>query len=151
MPKEPSAKLRVVRKVSSTVERRARADRVRSYGTEMVFRCKRCEEKELRCFVDTATGRCAGCIAVHAECSLFVSEEEWEKVETEKRETRLALLRVEAEGARLRLELANIESREQEFARRDLSVLKVYDQGKELEGPSTIASSSAVPTFANSS
>ena len=127
MPKEPSAKLRVVCKVSSTVKCCAHADRVRSYSTEMVFYCKRCEEKELRCFVDTATGRCASCIAVHAECSLFVSEEEWEKVETEKRETRLALLRVEAEGARLRLELANIESREQEFARRDLSVLKVYD------------------------
>ena len=72
-------------------------------------------------------------------------------MEIEKRETRLALLRVEAEGARLRLELANIKSREQEFARRDLSVLKVYDQGKESEGPSTIASSSAVPTFADSS
>jgi hypothetical protein len=42
----------------------------------MSFRCKRCEEKNLRCFVDTATGRCAGCIAVHAECSLFVSKEE---------------------------------------------------------------------------
>jgi hypothetical protein len=37
------------------------------------------------CFVDTATGRCAGCISVKAECSLFVSEEEWEQVEAEKR------------------------------------------------------------------
>ncbi|KAJ5021988.1 hypothetical protein PSV08DRAFT_257738, partial [Bipolaris maydis] len=43
-------------------------------------RCKRCEEKKLRCFVETTSGRCAGCISVGAECSLFVSEEEWEKV-----------------------------------------------------------------------
>ena len=127
MPKEPLAKLRVVRKVLSTVKCRARADHVRSYGTEIVFHCKRCKEKELRCFVDTATGRCAGCIAVYAEYSLFVSKEEWEKVETEKCETRLALLRLEAESARLRLELANIKSREQEFARWDLLVLKVHD------------------------
>jgi hypothetical protein len=63
-----------------TSERRARADRVKELGLEMSFRCKRCEEKNLRCFVDTATGRCAGCISVKAECSLFVSEEEWEKV-----------------------------------------------------------------------
>ena len=44
----------------------------------MNFRCKRCEEKKLRCFVKTSSGRCAGCILVGAECSLFVSEEEWE-------------------------------------------------------------------------
>ncbi|EMD86141.1 hypothetical protein COCHEDRAFT_1023927 [Bipolaris maydis C5] len=37
------------------------------------YRCSRCEEKNLRCFVDTATGCCAGCISVKAECSLFVA------------------------------------------------------------------------------
>ena len=51
----------------------------------MTFRCKRYEEKNLCCFVDTATSRCASCISVKAECSLFVSEEEWEKVEADKR------------------------------------------------------------------
>jgi hypothetical protein len=74
MPKVPSS--RRSRPQSSTSERRARADRVKEQGLEMTFRCKRCEEKNLRCFVDTATGRCAGCISVKAECSLFVSEEE---------------------------------------------------------------------------
>ena len=62
----------------------------------MVFCCKRCKEKNLRCFVNTATGRCAGCISVHTECSLFVLEEEWEKVEQEKQDKQLALLRAEA-------------------------------------------------------
>ena len=82
MPKVPSSCCS--RPQSSTLKRRARADRVKEQGLEMAFRCKRCEEKNLRCFVDTATGRCAGCILVKAECSLFVSEEEWEKVQREK-------------------------------------------------------------------
>ena len=46
--------------------------------------------------MDTATGRCAGCILVKAECSLFVSEEEWEKVQREKREKRLEVARLKA-------------------------------------------------------
>jgi hypothetical protein len=66
--------------------------------------------------VDTASRQCAGCILVKAECSLFVTKEEWEKVEAEKREKRLALLRAEAEVARLRLEVAETEARERAFA-----------------------------------
>lgn len=73
----------------------------------MPFCSKRCEEKNLRYFVDAATGRCAGCTAAHSESSLFVSQEEWEKVEVEKREARLALLRSEAETARRKLEWAS--------------------------------------------
>jgi hypothetical protein len=46
----------------------------------MPFCCKRCEEKNLCCFVDTASSCYAGCILVSAACSLFVSKEEWEKV-----------------------------------------------------------------------
>ena len=46
----------------------------------MTFYYKRCEEKNLYYFMDTATGRCAGCISVTAACSLFVSEDKWEKV-----------------------------------------------------------------------
>ena len=106
MPKVPTSR---VRAQTSTEQRQSRADRVRRQGNEMSFRCKRCEQKNLRCFVDTASGQCAGCIAVKAECSLFVTEEEWEKVEAEKREKRLALLRAEAEVARLRLEVAETE------------------------------------------
>ena len=106
----------------------------------MVFRCSRCEEKDLRCFVDTVTGCCASCIAAHAECELFVPEEEWEKVEKEKREKRLELLRVEEESsmvaarvARLRRELAEVESREQEFARRDLALARAQEQKEVVE------------------
>jgi hypothetical protein len=97
MPKVPSS--RRSRPQSSTSERRARADRVKEQGLEMTFRCKRCKEKNLRCFIDTATGRCAGCILVKAKCSLFVSEEEWEKVQREKREKRLEVARLKAQLA----------------------------------------------------
>ena len=61
---------------NSTAKRRARADCVKEKNLEMPFCCKRCEEKNFCCFVDTATGRCAGCISVSAKCSLFVPEEE---------------------------------------------------------------------------
>ena len=156
MPKGSSYKPRGPRPQSSTDERRARALRIREAALEMVFRCKRCEEKSLRCFVDTATGRCAGCISVHAECSLFVPEEEWEKVEQEKQDKRLALLRAEAtvaqsqaEAARLRAELAEVEDRERQFARRDLAVLDVQNQTQESGGSSTVATLSVVPTFAD--
>ena len=142
MPK--AAASRRVRPQNSTSQRRTRADRIREKGLEMTFRCKRCEEKNLRCFVDTATGRCAGCISVKAECSLFVSEEEWEKVEAEKRRQRLALLEAEerqaqaaAETARLRVELARTEALERSYADRDHAILSLQDRAQEeAEGSS---------------
>jgi hypothetical protein len=135
MPKVPSS--RRSRPQSSTSERRARADRVKEQGLEMTFRCKRCEEKNLRCFVDTATGRCAGCISVKAECSLFVSEEEWEKVQREKREKRLEVARLKAQLAQSELELLEAEAQEQSFADRDLAILNLQDRAKEqAEGSS---------------
>ena len=60
--------------------------------------------------VDTATSCCAGCISVKAKCSLFVPKEEWEKVEKEKEEKRLALLCLEAETSCLYLKLAKVKS-----------------------------------------
>jgi len=150
MPKDPKPRAtRAPRKKSSTEERRLRAQRVREHAAEMPFRCARCEEKGLRCFVDTVTGRCAGCIAAHAECSLFVSEEDWEKVEAEKRQARLDLLRAEAEVAAKRLRVAEIESREQEYARRDLAVLRVQDQAQETDSSSTVVPQPSDP-FADS-
>ena len=142
MPKIQSN--RRVRTQNSTSQRRARADRIREQGREMTFRCKRCEEKNLRCFVDTVTGRCASCISVSAECSLFVSEEEWEKVEAEKRQKRLEIARAEErqlqaamETARLRRELLEVEAREREFADRDHAILSLQDRAKEqAEGSS---------------
>jgi hypothetical protein len=74
MPKVPSS--RRSRPQSLTLKRRARANCVKEQGLEIAFCCKRCEEKNLRCFVDTATGRCASCILVKAKCSLFISKEE---------------------------------------------------------------------------
>lgn len=97
----------------------------------MSFRCKRCKEKNLCCFVDTATGRCAGCISVKAKCSLFVSEEEQEKVQREKRQKRLKVARLEAQLAQSRLELLEAEAQEQTFANRDLAILNLQDRAKE--------------------
>ncbi|KAF2745335.1 hypothetical protein M011DRAFT_469717 [Sporormia fimetaria CBS 119925] len=77
MPKDSGTrKPRGPRKQSSASERRNRARRVEEQGRKMTFRCERCKKKNLRCFVDTASGRWAGCISVGAECSLFVPEEE---------------------------------------------------------------------------
>ncbi|KAF2818608.1 hypothetical protein CC86DRAFT_240186, partial [Ophiobolus disseminans] len=138
MPKEPSAcSVRAPRKASSTTERRVRAARVQESGLEMSFRCQRCEEKNLRCFVDTVSGRCAGCISVAADCSLFVSEEDWEKVAREKREKRLVLARLEAATAQARVELLEVEDREMEYLRRDLKILEVQDRASEASGSST--------------
>ncbi|RAR00627.1 hypothetical protein DDE83_009073 [Stemphylium lycopersici] len=142
MPK--AAPSRRNRSQTSTSERRARADRVKEQGLEMTFRCKRCEEKNLRCFVDTATGRCAGYISVKAECSLFVSKEEWEKVEADKRRQRLALLEAKerqaqatAETARLRVELARTKALERSYADRDHAILNLQDRAQEeAEGSS---------------
>lgn len=135
MPKSIPA--RRPRKQTSTEERRARSAQIREKGLEMSFRCGRCEEKNLRCFVDTATGRCAGCIAVKAECSLFVSEEDWEKVQAEKREKRLEVARLEAQLAQRKLELLEAESREREYADRDHAILTLQDRAKEwAEGSS---------------
>ena len=116
---------------NSTAERRARADRVKEKNLEMPFRCKRCKEKNLRCFVDTASSRCASCILVSATCSLFVTKEEWEKVQREKREKRLELARIEEEAARVRRELLEVEAREHSYADRDLAILNFQDRAKE--------------------
>jgi len=124
-----------VPKPSSTDRRRVRACKVVSGGVAMVPGCARCRAENLRCFVEASTGRCAACISVHAECSLFVPEKEWEKVQREKREKRLALLRSEAEVARLRLELAEAEDRERSYANQDLRVLSVIDSAQEMDDP----------------
>ena len=150
MPKELAArKLRPSRQGTATAERRARAIRVQEIALEMTFRCKKCEKENLRCFVDTATGRCAGCIAVHAECSLFVSETEWEKVAKEKREMRLQVAQLKAQLAASEVELLKVESREQEYASRDMAMLRVQDQAQETEGSSAVTPSSAVCTSAD--
>src|SRR4051812_48255032 len=93
---------------ASTRHRRSRAVRVVDRDLEMPFRCVRCEKENLRCFVDTATGHCAGCIAVHAECSLFVPESDWERVQSERRQKELEIARHEEQLARSRRELLEI-------------------------------------------
>lgn len=146
MPKESKPRVVRARKLISTEERRLRASKAQLESVEMSFRCERCEQKNLRCFVETATGRCAGCISVGANCSLFVPEEEWEKVTRDEEEARLALLRSKADVAALELKLAEVESRKRQFARRDLALLKVQDQAKEAASSSTIVSQPSRPS-----
>ena len=126
MPKVQSS--RRIRKHTSTKERQARAAKIERACLEMVAKCDRCKEKGLRYFVNTASGQCAGCIAVKAECSLFVSDEEWERVQREKREKRLEIARLEARLAQSKVELLEAEAQEHSFARRDLAVLKELER-----------------------
>ena len=51
----------------------------------MTFRCKHCEKKNLRCFIDTASRQYTSYIAIKAKYSLFITKEEWEKVKAKKR------------------------------------------------------------------
>lgn len=128
MPKAPR---------SSVVDRRARAEKIKSQELEMSgsLGCERCRKLKLRCFVDAVSGHCAGCISVHTECSLWIPEKEWDLVQEEKRRKRLALLQAEerqaqaaVDAARLRRELAEVEEKEHSFARHDLRVADVIDE-----------------------
>ena len=125
-------KPRAPRAQTSTEQKRTRAARVEQEGVEMDFRCKRCEEKKLRCFVETSSGRCARCISVSAEYSLFVSEKEWEEVQAECERKELELAQAEerqalaaAESSRLRRELLEVKNKKRGFARRDLAIIAV--------------------------
>ena len=68
------------RKRSLTKERKSRTAKIRNKSLEMSAKYSYCVEKNLRCFVDTATRQCACCIVVKAEYSLFVLDKEWERV-----------------------------------------------------------------------
>jgi len=132
-----------------TVQRRNRASRVEEEGLEMSFRCRRCEEKSLRCFVKTTTSRCAGCISVSAKCSLFVSEEEWKSVQRAREEEELAVARLKAELASREVALLEVKKRERSYAHRDLAILAVQDRAQEQSGEG--AASSADPLAAEPS
>ena len=143
MPKVQSS--RCVRAQDSTSKRRARANRVKEQRNEITFRCKRCEEKNLCYFVDTATRRCASYISVAAACSLFVSKEEQEKVQAKKRKKQLEIARAKerqalaaakascaaVETSCLRRKLLETKAQEQEFANQDLAILNLQDRAKE--------------------
>jgi hypothetical protein len=80
---------------------------------------------------------------VKADCSLFVSDEEWERVQSEKREKHLEIARLEARLAQSKVELLEAEARERSFARRDLAVLKELERARDQvegdSGPGTAA------------
>ncbi|KAL6161079.1 hypothetical protein ACJBU6_00212 [Exserohilum turcicum] len=137
-------KSRAPRPYTSTDQKRARAARAEQEGVEMDFRYKRCEEKNLRCFVETSSSRCARCISVSAKCSLFVSEKEWEEIQAKQERKELEVAQAEerqaqaaAETSRLRRELLEVKNKKRAFARRDLAIIAVQDRAKEeAEGSS---------------
>jgi hypothetical protein len=135
---------------TSTAERRVRAERIVQESVEMDFRCKRCEEKNLRCFVETTTGRCAGCISVAADCSLFASEQEWEAVQSERQEKELEVARLRAQLAQRELELLEVKGKERSFARRDLALLDLQERAtvraEEEKTPGTESSVAHAPS-----
>ncbi|EMD96329.1 hypothetical protein COCHEDRAFT_1089305, partial [Bipolaris maydis C5] len=45
-------------------------------GKEIAFYYKRCEKKNLRCFIDTTSNYYASYISIKAKYSLFISKEE---------------------------------------------------------------------------
>jgi hypothetical protein len=62
---------------------------------------------------------------------LFVSEEEWKKVQEEREEKELAVARLKAQLSQQELELLEVRRRERSYARRDLAILAVQDRAKE--------------------
>lgn len=131
----------------STRRRRARAAALCLSGKEMVeFRCERCRLKGLRCFVDTATGSCAGCIASKATCQLFVPETEWERVEEEEKDRELSIAQLRARRAEVDAQLAQEEvklleaqKKKRQFARRDLVICDTLEPPSEETASGTVA------------
>ena len=81
---------------------------------------------------------------MHAECSLFVSKEEWDKIAREKREKRLQIAKLKAQLAASKVKLLEVKSREQEYASRNIAVLRVQDQAQESESLSATTPPSIV-------
>ena len=143
MPKVQSS--RRVRPKNSTRQRQARADRIQLQENEITFRYKYYKEKGLYYFVDTATGRYTGCISIKANYSLFVTKEEQKKVEADKRQKQLALLRAEAEVTRLRLEVTKTKALKRSYADRNYTILSLQNRTKEQAEGSLAPSSTGLP------
>jgi hypothetical protein len=89
---------------------------------------------------------------VKADCSLFVSDEEWERVQSEKHEKRLEIAQLKARLAQSEFELLEAEARERSFARRDLAVLKELERAKEqVEGNSSPGTAAVEPPLSEPS
>jgi len=126
----------------STQKRTARWNKTLAEELEMVPGCERCRRLGLRCFVEAATGRCASCTYYRQECSLFVSEEKWEKIQAARLEKELELLRSEEATARLRRELAEVKAQERSYALHDRNTQGVVDAAEGVakpQGTETIA------------
>jgi hypothetical protein len=66
---------------------------------------------------------------------LFVPEEEWDRVQSEKEAKKLAVLRAERAFVQARLDLAETEAKERSFALRDRRTQSVIDSAQEVEKP----------------
>lgn len=104
----------------------------------MDFRCKRCKQEELRCFVEMNSGRCASCICTTAECSLLTSEQDWERVERERREIELQIARLKLRLAQSKVALLELKDRERSYTCQDLAFSDLQDRAKaQAEGSSS--------------
>ena len=92
--------------------------------------------------------RCyASCISIKAKCSLFVSKKEWEKVEADKRQKRLALLQAKAKVAHLRLEVTKTKALKWSYADRDYAILSLQDCAKEQAEGSSAPGGTGLPVL----
>lgn len=137
MPKvQPS---RRVRAQNSTSQRRARAARVEQESLEIDFYYKRYEEKNLQYFIKITTSYYISYISISIDYSLFISKEEWEKMQRKRREKELEVARLEARLAQSKVDLLEVKNREHSFARRDLALLDLQERAKEgVKGSSTL-------------
>ena len=76
----------------------------------MSFRYKQYKKENLRCFVDTATRRCTSCITTSNKYSLFILEEDQERVQAEKRKKYLELTYSEEQTTQLRRKLLEVKA-----------------------------------------
>lgn len=97
---------------------------------EVVTKCDRCKEKGFRCFVIEASGQCISCVVVDADCTVFVSEEQWEEIQRKKKEQQLVVARLRALLAHKKQELLKTCMEERSYADHDLIILDELDRAK---------------------
>lgn len=86
----------------------------------------RCEEEDLCCSVETTT--------TSSNCTVCISEQEWEKVQRERLEKELEIARVKVLLAQMKVELLELKICEQSYACRDQAFLDPEDRAKEQAG-----------------
>ena len=153
---------------------RTRADRrnvlggrVLRSGRIVMRPCSACEKSKRTCSISTSSESCSECASRGTQCSLFVSDVKWERLEKNRDSLRAQLKAARTETDRLRDEekasqareeqlqvrLRFLERREAEFVARDLSSIEELERLEQEESGTTLSSSagSSQPAAGNSS